>query len=307
MAGEAIATLNAIVRMDTSRLEADVGEAKRKVQGFEKGVSKAGFSAEKLGSILTGRFLSAGAAIGTATMAVRTLASELERLATIKLGDLSVLQESRTERFTWAVGEGLQKWPMPSLLGGRRGARVVDWMQEQWNEFSGLSEIRTTAFQSQHDAAFRDQQERRRRLEMMRAQISDATTGGNSALGLARRWASDKEVFDLNEQLNVANRFKALMEGLKDHTDHFRESMQLLKEALDQGVISLEQYTDALSRLRRASGRAVEVNTLTAVRTAGVRTGGTGGGGSGFKDVATQVLIEIRDRLARDGAAVRLN
>ncbi len=308
MAGEAIATLNAIVRMDTSGLDAGVNEAKRKLQGFEKGVSKSTFSAEKLGSILSARFLSAGAAIGLATAAVSTLRAELERLATVELGDVGILKESLTERFTWAAGDLLSRLRglpgSPAAILGKQGARGLDWLQQQWNDFSGLSETRAAVSQDQLSKGLDAARARRQQLDLMRARIADARTGGKSAIALERRMSGEKELFDLKQELSaiadLKKRYDSLMDGMKTGADKWRESLQLLREAFDKGIIpSLREYERIVSRFKQSSGRAVEVNPMTA-RRAGPTFGGA------IAPETQAAVLEIRNLLMGMDATGRL-
>lgn len=304
---EAIASLNAIVRMDTTQLDAGVSEAKRKLTGFEKGVNKSALSAESLGRTISNRMLSAGLAIGVTTAAVNKLNDawrEMQLNAGLP-GQNSVSRGGAFVQGTRDFLEGIPGFGTLVKLGGNLRAQLDGSAAalKETNEQITRAVSNMTRLDREADIQFK-----RRQFD---ARIKDALSGNTLASEAFRRATEHPELIsrelELEKLSSLRSRFDAVMDSLKSGTDRFTESQNTLKEALQMGLIpTLEQYERALSRLRQASGSAVEINTRTAIRRADESIGAAAdGAGRGGRN-AHAVLVQIRDILANTNSGTRL-
>lgn len=308
-----IATLSAVIRLEEKPFRDGKKRVKREVTDLQRVFNQLGFSADKIGASLARPFISLRILASMAKSGVNQLAASLERLATAKVDDVALLDETRFERFMSMAGDVARFLAAPSRKQGV--VDDIDALTEAWNEFSGLTATRAVITMNQMDKGMAQVEARARKLTELQARLNDAMTGGDDATRAhTLKYAGEnRELVELEQRLadmtKLRGQVDALLTAGKTASEKMAESQEVLNRALQEGLLTLEQYEQALKRLRTAGGSAMVINPLIARRAAPAAapqaSGATSNQGSAEVALLRQILGTLQ--FQGNGAAARLN
>lgn len=294
-----IATLNAILRLDSKPFDDGRKKVSSSLGDLNKGFEKSALSAEKLGSAIAARFLGAAAIIGLTVKLVNGLRQEWKQLSEMEMTGTLPLDKIKSQMKELEKVANNRRWT-EGVATFFSGEDTVGEMREEVNNAINLIRTREQIV------------ERGRAMADAQARLTDAIKGTNEATrALAlQRHGGNADLIALQHRLEDISALRAKVDALlgagKTGAERFAESQRTLNDALKEGLVTLEEYERALERLRRSQGRAVEINARTMVREAArpMPTSRTSNATSS-KEVVF-VLKEIHNTLSRDGAATRL-
>lgn len=288
-----IATLNAILRLDSAEFKKGVRDTKGQLADLSKGLQKGAADAKQFGQALASRFLSAAAIIGLTIKLVNGLRQEWKQLTAMQVEGTLPLDTIVKNMKELEKVESRRRWT----------AAAIDFL-------TGRSSVKEMRAEVEHNANLIRGSERlieqRRALRDVEAQIRDVLSGtkdATRALELERH-GGQAELVEAKHRLEDLTRLRSQVDAMlaagKTATERMAESQEVLNAALREGIIEVREYEEALKRLRMAGGRAVAINPLTAVRErAPQRQASTPSAGEGRAVVAE--IRALRVDLRRDG------
>lgn len=302
--------MSAILRLEEKPFGDGVKRTKRHVSGLQKAMRDLGLSGDKIGMNLARPFISMSVLAGMAKAGINSLVASLERLATTKIDDVAVLDETRFERFMHMAGDVARFLAAPSR---KRGVvDDIDALTEAWHEFTGLTATRAAVTANRMDKAMQAVEARAQRLGDIQAKINDTIAGGDDETqARALKFAGEnRELVALEQKLDDVTKLRGKVDALlaagQTAAERMAESQGVLNDALREGLLNLEQYEAALKRLRTASGGAMVINPLVARREAAPAPRPSGGvEGSAAVALLRQILGQLQ--FSGNGAAARMN